>query len=241
MPKQKSTPLIILGMHRSGTSCLAGSLQQAGVYLGEVSKYNEYNKKGNKENERTMKLNETILKFNNSSWHTPPSKLVWTKAHESEGNALIRSFEKKSNSQYWGFKDPRVLLTLPFWEKLLPQAKYVGTYRNPISVSQSLNNRAEYSIETKLGLNLWLHYNHMLIDFFNKKPFPLISFDLSAEDYKDKLKQICSILNLSDVEHIDFFDGNLRNQKNNKLMTGNNDIDLMYNKLLYLSATQQPI
>lgn len=28
--------LIVFGMHRSGTSCLTGTLEEAGVYLGEV-------------------------------------------------------------------------------------------------------------------------------------------------------------------------------------------------------------
>ena len=42
-------PLLILGMHRSGTSCLAGMLRDAGVFMGEVSEANAYNRKGNLE------------------------------------------------------------------------------------------------------------------------------------------------------------------------------------------------
>lgn len=40
--------VIVLGMHRSGTSCLTGLLQQAGVALGNVVKEAAHNKKGNR-------------------------------------------------------------------------------------------------------------------------------------------------------------------------------------------------
>jgi len=43
-------PMLILGMHRSGTSCLAGCLQAAGLISGEVNIQAMYNAKGNREN-----------------------------------------------------------------------------------------------------------------------------------------------------------------------------------------------
>ena len=50
-----ATPVVlVLGMHRSGTSCLAGSLQQAGLELGDVFTSNPFNKKGNREHRDVM-------------------------------------------------------------------------------------------------------------------------------------------------------------------------------------------
>jgi hypothetical protein len=40
------SPIIILGMHRSGTSLVAGCLEAAGLYLGPVNNYAPFNKKG---------------------------------------------------------------------------------------------------------------------------------------------------------------------------------------------------
>jgi hypothetical protein len=40
----------ILGMHRSGTRCLTGTMQEAGLVLGKFSTFNEFNRKGNREN-----------------------------------------------------------------------------------------------------------------------------------------------------------------------------------------------
>lgn len=238
MPKRKPTPLIILGMHRSGTSCLAGAVEQAGVYLGEVSKYNQYNKKGNRENARTMQLNEEILIYNHASWDNPPHTLKWNKDHEKQGKAIINDLIINCQSNYWGFKDPRVLLTLPFWKRLLPDAQFIGTYRNPISVAKSLNNRANFSIDLQSGLDLWAKYNQHLITFYNEKSFPLISFDLSAKLYENKLRAICSLLKLSKLEKIDFFDPELRNQKNiNKPNDINPEFERIYNRLNELSDT----
>ena len=77
-----SNVVIILGMHRSGTSCLAGSLQESGIYLPDASAENKYNRKGNRENHLIMQLNDDILAFNDASWDAPPiRKLVWDESH----------------------------------------------------------------------------------------------------------------------------------------------------------------
>lgn len=200
-------------MHRSGTSCLAGTLEQAGVYLGSVSDHNEYNKKGNKENTLVMNLNNEILFYNQSRWDKPPQELSWLKEHEKKGLSIINEFESNCKTQYWGFKDPRVLLTLPFWKKLIPKARYVGTYRDPYSVSQSLENRRGSSIDLKSGLNLWFIYNQQLINFYKEKSFPIISFDLSSEEYNEKLRKVCTIHSLTYSQDTIFFDKALRNHK----------------------------
>ena len=51
LPSTSLPCVIVLGMHRSGTSLLTGSLEAAGLHLGEVNNAARYNPKGNKENE----------------------------------------------------------------------------------------------------------------------------------------------------------------------------------------------
>lgn len=201
-------------MHRSGTSCLAGTLQQAGVYLGEVSVQNKYNSKGNRENSSTMKLNEKILQYNKASWDESPKTLEWNESFEEEGKRIIEDFENKCKSSYWGFKDPRVLLTLPFWKKLLPEANFIGTFRHPMNVARSLNNRNNSSLKINSGLSLWTAYNKNLLDFYNTSPFPLISFDLPSNEYNAKLMKICTTLGLNDnLDNVNFFDKDMRSHK----------------------------
>ena len=57
----------VLGMHRSGTSCLTGTLEEAGVFLGEVVVQAKFNARGNRENRRIMDLHNAVLAAKGSS------------------------------------------------------------------------------------------------------------------------------------------------------------------------------
>jgi hypothetical protein len=49
----KTNGVIVLGMHRSGTSCLAGMLQSAGFHTEAVEEWSPDNNKGSRENTGT--------------------------------------------------------------------------------------------------------------------------------------------------------------------------------------------
>ncbi len=67
--------ITILGMHRSGTSALAGSLQAAGLELGDVRTEGEtFNQKGNREPSELIALHEDVLITNGGAWHLPPAR-----------------------------------------------------------------------------------------------------------------------------------------------------------------------
>ena len=159
-PKVTSRVIAVIGMHRSGTSCLTGSLQQKGLFLGEVHEWNQHNLKGNRENARIAQLDEAILHYSKGSWFDPPARLSWTRKHEKERNAIIISFEE-ANIPVWGFKEPRALLTIQFWQAALPDLEFVGTYRHPYLVAQSLQRRDAMPID--YAVNLWLVYNRKML------------------------------------------------------------------------------
>ena len=200
-------------MHRSGTSCLAGLLQQAGVDLGDIVEEAPHNRKGNRENLDIRELNEAVLVHSNGSWESPPNHLKWDPKHRAKQNVIIKCFSDKA---VWGFKDPRTLLTLPFWQDGLKRAevKYVGTFRHPLSVAKSLNARqADLSIEK--GVILWYRYNEQLLEYRRRCAFPLISFDLDPEPYMHSViaaLQSLGVLSLSDGTRLDFFDEELMHQ-----------------------------
>jgi len=223
-------PILVLGMHRSGTSCLAGSLHESGVYFGDVSLANQYNKKGNRENNAIMLINDSILEHSHGSWSDPPKKIKWTAEHEKQGVKIINNFEENSDSNSWGFKDPRTLLTFPFWQKLLSSYKLVGTIRSPISVANSLKTR-DQSFTISKGLDLWLKYNQSLLNIIKITPFPLISFDLPAHEYQFKLNSIKSELNLLNTSSETFFEKNLRSQNEEKHYKYNNEIQSCFSAL----------
>ncbi|MGK0272991.1 MAG: hypothetical protein ACI88H_003668 [Cocleimonas sp.] len=235
----KNKPIIVLGMHRSGTSCLAGSLQKSGVYFGDVSTQNLHNQKGNRENQDIMSLNEKVLKYSDGSWDIPPREIRWSKEHEQEGKEIIDRFDGEKKSICWGFKDPRTLLTFPFWNNLIHNAQLVGTIRSPLNVALSLNTRdPNYTIDE--GLSLWLDYNKRLLDLLYDKPFPLISFDYENHLYLDKLKNIKKTLSLPDSTDDIFFDTKLRSNSSSNTSSNTSSsthkysqhVDECYKKLI---------
>src|SRR5437588_7405424 len=142
--KMASAAICILGMHRSGTSCLAGTLEEAGVFLGEILRRSRYNAKGNREHPRIMALHNHIFRANGGSWDSPPECMCWSPAHELKRDKIIQDFQGKSP---WGFKDPRTLYTLDGWLRALPKLTLVGVVRHPLAVAQSLQHRNKLPIE----------------------------------------------------------------------------------------------
>ena len=145
-PEVSSRVIAVIGMHRSGTSCLTGSLQQKGLFLGEVHEWNQHNLKGNRENDRIAQLDEAILAYSKGSWFDPPARLSWTRKHEKERNAIISSYEE-ANIPVWGFKEPRALLTIEFWQAAIPNLEFVGNYRHPYLVARSVPRRDSRPID----------------------------------------------------------------------------------------------
>lgn len=218
--KPKQTAVIVLGMHRSGTSCLVGSLQQKGLFLGEVFEWSRYNLKGNRENVNIMRLNDSVLSFNHGSWNNPPSMLNWNKTHVEERDGIIKSLIESKKSIF-GFKDPRLLYTLPFWNEGFSNVKLIGSFRHPLKVAKSLNKRNSMPLEK--GLKLWKLYNMKLIHYTNKFTFPLVSFDVTPNEYLSKVEAIADYLGLnypSNLNENPFYD---------ETLISNNTIEEEYN------------
>jgi hypothetical protein len=69
--------VVILGMHRSGTSMVAEALASGGLYVGETAELlsgQEDNPHGFWEREDVVALNDAILSDNEATWYCPPQK-----------------------------------------------------------------------------------------------------------------------------------------------------------------------
>lgn len=159
------TVVIVLGMHRSGTSAFTGALKIAGFDLGrDIMQANEYNVKGYFENNKIVELNDKILGYFNASWDSMfflPEK--WEedqrlKQSKLDAIQIINSeFNGKNNI---AIKDPRFGILLPFWksvfETLNIKPNYCVVLRSPIEISLSLENRDHFSIQK--SHILWTNY-----------------------------------------------------------------------------------
>ena len=186
------TVVAILGMHRSGTSCLAGSLESWGLPLGKVKTSSKHNKSGNRENPDIFRLHDAVLANNGGSWRNPLTVTKWRTEHLDALRAII----KKYPSRLWGFKDPRTMFLLEGWYCVIPRSRFqfVATFRHPMAVARSLNARNRMSIDR--GLELWSCYNQRLLSLMEEHKIYLVDFDIPDSAYSRRIATICRALNL---------------------------------------------
>ena len=200
--------ICILGMHRSGTSCLTGSLQDAGLFLGKHHTWNPYNTKGNRENQDVVDLNDKVLAANDGAWDNPPAKVRWDAQLLEQGRALLADYSGQSDL---GFKDPRTPIVLDGWRELLPEMKRVGIFRHPNAVARSLELRSGGAMSRSDGLNLWYRYNRKLYAEYKRNAFPILCFDEPEDVFQAKLDDVARELGLNPpAEGERFYDGELR-------------------------------
>ena len=196
----------VLGMHRSGTSCLTGSLQASGLTLGKVFAPAAHNKKGNQENPDIVAMHDVMLASNNANWDAPIARCEWTDGNKNTATRIVNEYAELS---LWGFKDPRTLMTIDGWLELIPHLERVGIFRHPLSVAQSLAARNKFP--TEKSLKIWFRYNSLLLREYKRQPFPIISFDAKKEDFLRNVRRLVDNLHLDfSDKHSDFFAEDLR-------------------------------
>lgn len=205
-------PLVVIGMHRSGTSFLTGSLQLAGLDLGHHSTWNPHNRKGNRENGDIVAFHDAVLAARGAAWNLPPeAPVAWTDVERAEAWRLVTAYDR---SRPWGFKDPRTLLMVEEWRRLCPGARFVGIFRNPVAVSRSLMSRSP--ITEAETLMLWEAYNRRLLALHDVQPFPLLSFDESEAVLQGKLNAVLAGLGLQPLSREVFFSAELKHHEGAK-------------------------
>ena len=206
-------PVLVVGMHRSGTSCLAGCLEAAGLHLGEVNTQAPHNQRGNRENLAVMQLHDALLDRHGAAWDRPPaSPVVWT---DADLDALSDATATAAAHTPWGGKDPRSLMLMEGWLKRF-SPRFVGTYRHPEAVIASLCTRAEawgQPMDPDAALDLWAAYNHALCALRRQHDFPIVRYDIDGGLYVEKVTAIARDLGLPHPEAAgQFFDRALKHQ-----------------------------
>ena len=180
---QGGPPLVLTGMHRSGTSLLASIMQHAGVAIGDrLLGATATNERGHFEDLDFLDWHEAVLADNGRTWYDvdPGDHLEVSEARRLAAERLIG---QRSQLQQWGWKDPRSCLFLGFWSKLLPDARYVFIYRRPDAVLSSLRRRQEPRLRrqfrgawllercgfdrfrARFALGKWIACNRAIVDF----------------------------------------------------------------------------
>jgi glycosyltransferase involved in cell wall biosynthesis/predicted O-methyltransferase YrrM len=159
-------------MHRSGTSLVSSLLQAGGVHVGDnLLAANHSNPRGYFEDVDFIDFHERLLSERqqhylhvNCDFEFDPS--------DSETERARELVAERSKAALWGWKDPRTSLFLDFWQKQLPDARFLFLYRHPLEVMLSLLRRGEFDERHALvtGLQAWHAYNARIKAFYDRRP-----------------------------------------------------------------------
>lgn len=145
--------VLILGMHRSGTSTLTGVLNKMGLPIGEpLLPPTEDNPKGYFENFNFVRANEIILQRCGSTWDEVDNVFDDRKLITEENKDLLKILFKHYNKyEIFGLKDPRICVLLPLYVKVCEELNieiiYFNIERDVDSVTKSLFKRDGFSLE----------------------------------------------------------------------------------------------
>jgi hypothetical protein len=193
--------LLVLGMHRSGTSALSGLLVAGGATLPRnLLTANEHNPRGFFESGKIVWINGARLHGGGSAWDDPllypaPS---WPPAEDAHWRGLAREvFETEFGDATWPLmKDPRLSVVLPAWRPAFAElglrAGCVICVRNPAAVAASLVRRDGFSAEK--ALLLWASYMVAAVMNTHDLPRVFVGYDALLADWRGELGRIAAAL-----------------------------------------------
>lgn len=182
-------PVIIIGMHRSGSSMLSRILNRSGIFMGLFQEHNA-------EALRFLKINQLLLKEHGGSWLEPVQVRSSQQVFASNNLLYREHFKLGIESEWyrrwlynycWGWKDPRNTFTLPFWLERFPQARVLHIHRDGRQVAMSLFRRNQREGEVNdvrlndplFGFALWECYMEQ-IDRLRKSGVQFIDIEYEA-------------------------------------------------------------
>lgn len=194
--------VLVLGMHRSGTSALTHVLELLGVDLSEkLLPATAHNLTGHFEDQDVVFLNDNVLNQFNLQWHSPAANQLVNFASLSaspladKAQVLIKS---NKISQRWGLKDPRMCRLLPFWLENFNQvgmdARAVLTVRHPVDVAASLQRRDGMTFNH--ALLLWIEHTLCAEKDSRQIPRCFVSFEGLIADKRETAEKLALFLQI---------------------------------------------
>jgi hypothetical protein len=163
--------VLVLGMHRSGTSLCSHLLSALGVDMADDIGVNFGNDRGHWERREIVEFHDRILgRFNRDyfgQFHDFALPVAWWADPRVAQirREIVAFLEQRMGEGYFGFKDPRTVRLMPMWHQIFNELKLapkvVLCLRNPAQVARSLHARD--GLDPANGEYRWLVH---MIDFF---------------------------------------------------------------------------
>jgi hypothetical protein len=181
LPDARAPGVFVLGMHRSGTSVMAGVLDRLGLDGGpreSMFAADEFNSDGYWEQRPLVEMHDRMLLRLGGFASAPPVRRTDVDLCLSmpDGPTLIQSLVDSLFEGSWFVKDPRHCLLLPLWRAALGDDDLaVVVLRSPDDVVRSLQRRNGYS--ATLALGLWERYTLDLLAGLRGRPCTVVRYE----------------------------------------------------------------
>jgi hypothetical protein len=178
--------LLVVGVGRSGTSAATQLIASLGLRPPggvDLMDGDQWNPSGYWESRSLMTFNDALLARLDASWWTPPAVVdptmlgVLDDQVESARAAFGSVFPDGSA---WVWKDPRLTVLLPFWDRVLGTKPVVLPYRQPDPVAASIARRD--GVTTEQALAIWERHTRLLLKALAGRPALALSFDLLVSE-----------------------------------------------------------
>ena len=207
MKKSASTgrrALLILGMHRSGTSAVTRVVNMLGADIGDnLIPPGDDNPTGFWEHAEVVQINEELLKGLGRTWYDMRDmsqgwldSAAGRKAFEKAVQLIRRDF---GTSRLCAVKDPRMCLTARVWVNAFRAAEFdvacLFVARDPREVVESLHRRNDWP---RMSLYLmWVQYLLEAVARTQDCPRTMVTYDQVMTDWRKEMKRIASDLHFS--------------------------------------------
>jgi GT2 family glycosyltransferase/glycosyltransferase involved in cell wall biosynthesis len=192
--------LLVLGMHRSGTSALSRVLGLCGFDLGQrLLAAGPGNETGHWEDAFAVDLHERLLAAHGAAWNDAlvlPSD--WLQAETGrDAVAEITGYLRSNRASHprWSVKDPRLCLFAPAWQAAAAQAgqplSAVLMLRHPMEVALSLAARDGLPLGS--GLLLWLEYSLSALDAAASMPAVVVDYPTLLRDWRAVVARVAGL------------------------------------------------
>lgn len=199
MTQTQGTVVSVIGSGRSGTSAVAHLVRELGVFFGPKAQLRletAWNADGCWEHEQLMNVNLHLFRrLGGTDVVLPAFPRGWQLAPEledlrTEAQRLIRrDFEGRA---LWGWKDPTVCLTLPFWQEIVGEMRYVICVRNPVDVIASLEKQWGWSLPS--AINSWIERNLSSVLYTTGQQRLFFSFDDYFQHPEEHIERLARFL-----------------------------------------------
>lgn len=198
--------VVVLGMHRGGTSAITRSIQVLGATLGNsLMPPAADNPKGFWEDLDIFQINEELLTEFQSAWDrvgllAPNYQLPAVSKLQATAQAALA--QKFSCTNHFSLKDPRIARLLPFWQRVFSESglsvSYVIALRNPLSVADSLAQRNGFD-QIKSYL-LWLEHLLAAVYHTNGQRRIVVNYDRLIDNPEATIRRMAEQLGIGSID-----------------------------------------